>query len=38
MPNENELEEILEKNLEDMTIEEIASLEVEGCASCTIEV
>lgn len=38
MPNENELEEILEKNFEEMTIEEIAALEVEGCTTCGIEV
>lgn len=38
MPNEEELEQILEKNLEDMTIEEIAALEDKGCTSCAIEV
>lgn len=38
MPNNEELEEMLEKNLEEMTIEEIAALEVKECSTCGIEV
>lgn len=36
MPNEEELERILETNLEDMTIEEIAEMEIEECKECML--
>lgn len=38
MLNREEMEQMLEKNLEEMTLDDIAALEVDDCASCGIEV